>query len=86
MVYYFKLASDMSKELVEVRLQSENGHFFMYIGRDFIPSKDNFTFSGDDRAPLDFNIKGSPEDNDSDYVADSYQTYYVKVVPQQLAV
>ena len=42
MLYYFRLSNDI-KEDIEVRLSSENGHFKMYLGTEFIPNPKNFT-------------------------------------------
>ena len=76
MVYYFKLSSEI-KEDIEVRLDSENGHFKLYLGDDFVPDLTNFTYSGDDRSPIIFNqsdnlIAGQEVD---------IHTYYLRIVP-----
>lgn len=55
MLYYFKLASDMVLEDVQVRLASENGaHFNIYLGVEFVPTPTNFTLKGNDREALTF--------------------------------
>jgi hypothetical protein len=56
MIYFFKLDNDMSREEIEVRLNSENGHFQMYLGANFIPDEANFTSQGDERSPLIFTV------------------------------
>jgi len=55
MLYYFKLASDMFLEEVQVRLASENGaHFNLYLGVEFVPTPTNFTLKGSDRESVSF--------------------------------
>jgi|1048.fasta_scaffold288109_2 hypothetical protein len=55
MLYYFRLASDMVLEEVQVRLASETGsHFALFLGIDFIPTPANFTLKGSDREALTF--------------------------------
>lgn len=37
MLYYFEVSSDYPEEL-EVRMHSENGHFQVFLGFDYVPS------------------------------------------------
>lgn len=76
MVYFFKLSNDMSREEVEVRLTSENGRFKFYVGMNFIPDDTKFTLFGDEVSPVILSIVPNEELD--------LQTYYIRVVPQQL--
>ena len=76
-IYYFRLSKDV-KEDVEVRLHSENGHFDVYLGKDFIPDATNYTKKADDHDALIFkqNITNSSD----------LMTYYIRVVPKQFSI
>jgi hypothetical protein len=72
-LYTFTL-STANKEEVELRLESENGHFSVLVGQGFVPTEKNYTHQGTERYPLLFQPSEGTEDK---------LTYYVRVQPMQ---
>lgn len=57
MMYFFKVSStEYANKNIVVRLQSENGHFKMYMNFDKPAKQGDFKAQGDDNTPINVNL------------------------------